>query len=92
MHLYNTSYSNAHDTMRPQLEMRGNKLYGTRFNTTEGSRALPWFEVRGNKIYTTAYNPQGHDLHLWYEIRDNKVYQTIGHPQGMSHMPAFHIR
>ncbi len=91
-HFYNTNYSNTHDTMRPQLEMRGDKIYATRYNATEGSHALPWFEVRGDKIYSTTHNPQGHGLHPWFEIKNNQVFQTEHHPEGRSHMPTFHIR
>lgn len=92
MHLYSTHYSHTPDTMRPQLEMRGNKLYGTKYSKTESSLALPWFEVRGDKIYTTTHNPGGHSLHPWFEIKDNKVFQTEHHPEGRSHMPTFHIK
>ena len=96
MRLYNTNYGKNQDTLRPQLQMQGNKLFGTRYNpqhaTARSSVALPWYEVKGNKIFTTQHNPQGHDLHPWYEIRGDKVYQTINHPDGISHMPAFRMK
>lgn len=95
MKLYHSNFNNnssmPKDTVRPQFDIRGNSIYSTVHNPTEGIKSMPWFKIKDNKIYNTTFNPNGHTLQPQYEIRNNSVYTTIHHPDGVSHMPVFYI-
>lgn len=91
-HFYAAPHMNTTHTMRPQFEVRGNKIYGTRYNEGVSQHHLPQFEIRGDKVFSTVHNAAGKSLHPWYQIRGSKVYQTHTHPEGHSAMASFHIR
>ena len=91
MNFYHTIYQSTDRSSLPQFQMRGNDIFSTIHNKTEGSHVLPWYQMRGNKLYSTLANPNSHFPLPMYEVRGNHVYTTIHNPDH-NPMPAFQIR
>ena len=91
MQFYN-SLASRKDTLHPQFEVRGDKVYPTMYNKEAGSKvALPWYQIKGNNIHATSFHPEGHNPAPLYEIRGNDIHTTLYHPAHQP-LPVMHIR
>ena len=78
-------------TLQPQMVMRGNAVYNTRYNPA-GASAHPVFMVHDNQMYRTAFHPEGKSEHPLYEIRGDKVHTTTFHPEHNATQHVFELR
>lgn len=92
-YLHQATYGNlgGMHTLKPQLEMRGNAVYATRYNTT-ASAAHPLYTVHDNKMYSTEFHPDGKSAHALFEIRGDKVHTTSFHPEHNASQHVFELR
>ena len=82
-------YGNVGGThsLQPQYMLKGNSVYGTRYNKTLPTNK-PVFTVRGGKWYSTEFHPDGKSEHATYEMRGDKIHTTVFHPE---HNPSQHV-